>query len=194
MPTIRFTWELTLGQLIAATVATLGLTGLILAYKQLRLVRANSLETSRATKARFVLDLNKWFHEDAAEREFFYRLDYSHKDDAFKFDPSRFPNSKDERVLDGLLYKLNYVGTLLREGVVTAKDLEWVKFIASATMKNEQVLAYLEWLRSPDQVPNHSSFTDVLVLFRELFGASDVAYARLAKYLDNDSKESARSD
>jgi hypothetical protein len=167
MPAVSFSWDITLGQGITAVVGAFGLVGLVFAYKQLGLVGANSLENARATKARFVLDLNKWFNEDPAERSFFYKLDYSKTENAFKFDPTRFPHSEEERLLDGLLYKLNHVGELVRRGVVVADDLGWVKFIVGATMKNEQVLSYLEWLRSPEQVPDHSSFNDALILFRE---------------------------
>ena len=173
--------DITLGQLIATVIGALGLIGLIFAYKQLRLVRANSLENSRSTKARFILDLNKWFNEDDAEKAFFYRLDYSQRSNTFKFDPQKFPHSDDERYLDALLYKLNHVGTLLRRGVIAPDDVGWIKHIAVVTLKNPEVIAYLEWLT--DQIPDHSSFTDAIVLVEQLCSCSGPEYQRLAKCL-----------
>jgi hypothetical protein len=181
---INFTPDVTLGQIITAVIASLGLIGLLFTYKQLRIVKANSLENSRATKARFVLELNKWFNEEAAEKSFFYRLDYSLSSNGFRFDPKTFPHSDDERHLDAILYKLNHVGALLKAGVIGIHDLGWVKFIAAATFRNKEVLSYLEWLKSPGEVPDHSSFADAVFLFEQLFGIDESSLRRLRKYLD----------
>lgn len=175
--------EITLGQIIAASIALLGLVGVVFAYFQLRLAKVNSRETARSTKARFVLDLNKWFNEDEKEKAFFYRLDYSKSSSAFTFKPEEFPHSEEERYLDTILYKLSHVGALLSSGVVTREDLTWVKFIAAATLRNKQVQKYLEWLKSPDQVPDHSSFAEAITLFEQLFGPDDAALPELRKYL-----------
>lgn len=175
---------ISLGQIIQSSIGLLGLVGLFFAYQQLRLVRANSAENSKATKARFVLDLNKWFNDDDKERAFFYRLDYTEDDRTFRFDPDRFRHSEDERHLDSLLYKLNHVGTLLRLGLLTREDLGSISFIATQTLKNKDVLKYLEWLKSTDQVPTHVAFTDAVSLFGKLHGHGHEAWPRLVKYLD----------
>jgi hypothetical protein len=105
-----------LGNAILAFLGVLGLVSLYLGYRQLKLSReAQSLE-ARATRARFVLDLNQEFFAADADRKFFYQLDYLD----FRFDPDRFAQSDEERQLDRLLYKLSYVGKLLREGHTAA--------------------------------------------------------------------------
>jgi hypothetical protein len=161
-----------------------GLVSLFFAYIQLRLTRANSRETARSTRARFVLDLNKWFNEDEKERAFFYRLDYSKSNNAFVFNPEEFAHSEEERHLDTILYKLNHVGALLRGGVVAREDLTWIKFTVATTLRNKQVQMYLKWLKSPDQVPDHSSFADAITLHEQLCGPDDEALPVLRKYLD----------
>lgn len=175
--------EITLGQIITSAIALLGLVSLVFAYIQLRLARANSRETARATKARFVLDLNKWFNEDEKEKAFFYRLDYSKSRNAFLFNPETFPHSEEERHLDTILYKLSHVGALLSGGIVGREDLTWIKFIVAATLRSKQVQEYLQWLKSSDQVPDHSSFADAITLYEQLFGSSDEAMPVLRKYL-----------
>jgi hypothetical protein len=126
---------------------------------------------------------NKWFNEDEEEKVFFYELDYSQSKNAFVFDPAMFRHSKEERHLDALLYKLSHVGYLLSRGVVTKEELVWVRFIAATTLRNKQVQKYLDWLKSEDQVPDHSSFADAITLFEQLFGSDDEAMSALRKYL-----------
>lgn len=168
--------EVSLGEVVTVT-------GLAFAFVQLRIARRNSREAMRATKARFIQDLNQWFNEDEGEKAFFYRLDYSRRKNAFKFDAAAFPHSEEERYLDTLLYKLSHAGALLRSGVVAVNDLTWIRFIAAATLRNEEVQKYLEWLRSPSEVPDHSSFADAIALYEQLFGPNDATLPKLRRYL-----------
>jgi len=87
------------GDLLSFAFGLAGLLGLFLAYWQLRL-------SQRSTRAKFVLDLHQWFSDDWGEREFFYRLDYTASESAFRFDPDGFPHSPEENHLDSLLRKL----------------------------------------------------------------------------------------
>jgi hypothetical protein len=83
--------------------------------------------------------------------------------------------------LDRLLYKLSNVGKLIRDGVIELDDINFVRHIASSTLKDEQVIAYLEWLK--EALPNHSSFVDAIYLFERIYGKRDGHYSRIKMYL-----------
>lgn len=167
-----------LGNAVLAALAVVGLFSLLLAYRQLRIAKEAELLQARATRARFVLDLNQEFLNNDAERDFFYKLDYQD----FQFDSSTFAQSNDERQLDRLLYKLSYVGKLLRDGLVTLEDISNIRHIASRTLRNTEVIKYLRYLKE-EQIPDHSSFSDSIYLFERLFGRSDAAYSSIVNYL-----------
>jgi hypothetical protein len=84
--------------------------------------------------------------------------------------------------LDRLLYKLCYVGKLLRERVVKPEDVNNIRYIASRTLRNEEVIKYLKYLKE-EQVPDHGSFVDAIYLFEQMFGRSDPMYAAIKTYL-----------
>jgi hypothetical protein len=168
-----------LGSAVLVVLGLLGLVSILLAYRQLRQGQQAQREQASATRARFVLDLNQEFLSNEAEREFFYRLDY--KD--FVFNPDTFAQSTDERQLDRLLYKLSYVGKLLRDGVVGIEDVNNVRHIASRTLRNEEVIKYLKYLKE-EQIPDHGSFSDAVYLFERMFGKKDPLYPAIQKYLD----------
>lgn len=152
------------------TVSTLGLIGLLLAYLQFRLSRKANEVTAESSRSSFILEIHKWFRENPEEVAFFYRLDYESRQGAFIFDAEKFPHSDDERQLDAILYKLVFVGGLLRRGVIDQEDIAWMEFIVSAVLSNAEVQKYLVWLQTPNQVPGHSEFVDAIFLFTELFG------------------------
>lgn len=166
----------------ALTVSTLGLIGLLLAYLQFRLSRKASEVTAEAARSSFVLEIHKWFRERPEEVTFFYRLDYDARPDAFKFNAAEFPHSDDERQLDALLYKLVFVGGLLRRGVLDREDVAWMTFIVSSVLGNVEVQRYLSWLQTPDQAPGHSEFVDAVFLLFELHGEKTQL---LNDYLEN---------
>ena len=152
------------------TVSTLGLIGLLLAYFQFRLSRKANELTAESSRSSFILEIHKWFRETPEEVAFFYRLDYASRKGAFIFDPENFPHSDDERQLDAILYKLVFVGGLLRRGIVNQEDIAWMEFIVSAVLSNAEVQKYLTWLQTSNQVPGHSEFVDAVFLFTELVG------------------------
>jgi hypothetical protein len=100
----------------------------------------------------------------------------------FKFDPDTFAQSDDERQLDRLLYKLSYVGKLLREQLVSIEDVNNIHHIAGRTLHNEEVIKYLRYLKEV-QVPDHNSFSDVVYLFERMFGKRDPLYGSISAYL-----------
>lgn len=169
----------------ALTVSTLGLVGLLLAYFQFRLSRKANEITAEAARSSFVLEIHKWFREKSEEVTFFYRLDYDSSPTSFKFNAAEFPHSDDERQLDALLYKLVFVGSLLRRGVLDWKDVEWMTFIVSSILENAQVQEYLKWLQTPDQAPGHSEFVDAVFLCLELRGQNSEQARLLKEYVCN---------
>jgi len=76
---------------------------------------------------------------------------------------------------------------------VTIDDLQWARYIVKAVLQNEAVQAYLEWLKTPEQIPDHSDFSDALYLYASLFGKDDVHYQRISGYLSVESKRLSRA-
>ena len=173
-----------LSDAISIVFGTLGLTGLFLAYKQLRLSQKADTESARSTRARFALDVTQWVLDDTNTMRFFYRLDYCSQENCFEFDADQFPHSDDEFQLDRLLYKLTHVGGLVRRGILKPSDIEGLQVIVRVTFENEEVAKYLEWLQSEQQIPWHSDFTDGVRLYGYLFGARRDQFSYLTSYLD----------
>ena len=167
-----------LGNALIALLGLLGLLSVFLAYRQLKQGQKAQKLQANAMRARFVLDLNQEFLASDAERNFFYKLDY--KD--FVFDPNVFAQSEDERQLDRLLYKLSYVGKLLRDRLVSLDDVNNIQHIANRTLRNNEVIKYLQYLKEV-QVPDHNSFSDAIYLFERMFGKRDPLYPSIKAYL-----------
>ena len=162
--------EITAHAIVTGILGVTGLIGLGLAYQK-------SLFENEAVKAHFVFNLNQVFFQDSGERDFFQKLDHGD----FVFAPEAFRRSEDEKQLDRLLYKLSNVGKLIRDGIIDIDDINFVRHIASSTLKDEQVIAYLEWLKGT--LPNHSSFTDAIYLYERMYGKRDEHYSRIRAYL-----------
>ena len=169
--------RLELGNAVLVLFGLLGLLSIYFAYRQLRFGQ-------RAQQTQIAIQLHDDFFNAPELRAFLYRLDYKTKEDAWIFEPNSFPLSKEERYLDLLLYKLSFIGMLVRNKDIHAHDLLWLKAETAIVLENEHVLNYLEWLQSPSQIPGHSSFSGVVYLYKSLFGSGGVAYARLSSYLD----------
>jgi len=167
-----------LGNAVLAVLGLIGLVSIALAYRQLKEGQRAQHRQAIAMKARFVLDLNQEFLSSEAERAFFYQLDYRD----FEFKPELFAQSNDERQLDRLLYKLSYVGKLLRDGVVGLDDVNDIRHIASRTLRNDEAIKYLKYLKEV-QVPDHACFSDAVYLFEQMFGKNDPLYPAVQKYL-----------
>ena len=178
-----------LGNAVIAVLGLLGLVSIFLAYRQLKQGQEAQRLQANAMRARFVLDLNQEFLANDAERNFFYKLDY--KD--FVFDPNSFAQSEEERQLDRLLYKLSYVGKLLRDRLVSLDDVNNIQHIANRTLRNDQVIEYLRYLKEV-QVPDHNSFSDAIYLFERMFGKRDPLYASIKAYLTPTKNSAVGSD
>src|SRR4051812_25630364 len=106
-------WQPAFGwsEVIALLTATVAVAALIGAIKQLSAARAQlqaaGLEVQRAardSRHRFLFDTVDRYFRDPEQQDFFYRLDYQAHPKAWRFDPASFPHSKEERLLDGVLY------------------------------------------------------------------------------------------
>lgn len=159
-------------------VAILGLLSLWFAAGQF-------LQARKANRAKMALDILQLFNSNAEEKKFLYKLDYNIGRDAFRFSSDSFAGSNNELHLDNLLYKLSYVGYLLRKRILAVEDLSLLRSIAGIILRNEQVHAYLDWLRTPGQIPDHSSFADAIYLYDRLHqtGRGSKAVAALDRYV-----------
>jgi hypothetical protein len=170
--------KMDLGNAVLAALGLLGLLSVWLAYRQLKLAQKAQLLQATATRTCFILDLNQEFLRSDAERKFFYKLDYKE----FTFDPDKFAESDDERDRDRLLYKLSYVGKLLRDRLLTLEDVSNIRHIAGRTLRNDEVLKYLRYLKK-EQIPDHNSFSEAVYLFERMFGKRDPCYPAIKTYL-----------
>jgi hypothetical protein len=105
------------------------------------------IRNSRVQKAQFIANLVKDLFQDGDLRKFYYKVDY----EKFHFDPEKvsdFKESEDERHLDALLYHYNTVGRLVRLGVISQDDVEFLLFEIVQVFKNSEVEKYIAWLDS----------------------------------------------
>lgn len=92
-------------------------------------------------------DLIKDLFNDSESRKFYYDIDYGKF--VFKDEKNfleKFKGSDDERRLDSLLYKYNYVGRLVNTGYLDINDIDFLVFPMLQVFNNENVQNYLEWL------------------------------------------------
>jgi hypothetical protein len=165
-----------LGDFIISTLGIFGILGVYFAYRQLRLGQ-------RAQQTGLLIQLHHEFYDDKQVREFIYRLDYARDPRAWKFEPETFRFSQDEDSLDTLLYRLSFIGSLVKNGDLHIRDLEWLKADIAIILENEQVLDYLGWLQSPGELVGHSSFSGAIFLYLSMFGPEGASASRLRQYL-----------
>jgi hypothetical protein len=79
---------------------------------------------------------------DQALRNFFYELDYN----TWKFNEKKFPGSKDEPILDKMLFVFDLLGRFAASGNIALGDLSIIAFDASRVLHNPEVQRYLTWL------------------------------------------------
>lgn len=182
---MTFQGVVTVTDVVTIVFGSLGLIGLYLTYLQTRHSREANVATSFTNRATFVLEINKWLRDNAEEARFFYTLDYRSAEQAFVFDPRKFPFSDAEHHLDAILYKLSFVGSLLKRNLLTREDLLWMSFFVETVLSHSEVQKYLRWLQGTDQAPNHSDFVDAIVLYEALANESAQSSEVLANYMSN---------
>jgi len=174
MDHLTLNWTLDLGDVITAVLGGIGLFSLFFAGAQLRQGR-------RAQQTQILLSLRERLDGIEGFPDFLYRLDYAGLR-AWRFDPTSFPLSDEERVLDAALYELSFIGSLVDAGDVAAADLGWLRSRARIVLGNREVQAYLAWLKGADQRPDHDAFAGAMSLYAALFGHDD-NYRALKAYL-----------
>lgn len=169
------------GNLFVVILGFIGLFSIFLAYRQLRIGQ-------RAQQTQIAIHLHSDFFEEPDLRDFLYRLDYSDGPKAWKFNPKTFPHSEDERLLDLILYKFSFIGSLVENNDIKIGDLLWLKVEAKIVLENEDVIKYLEWIQSSSQIPGHSSFSGAIKLYNSLVGGNGESHKRLNRYLQHAKK------
>ena len=164
------------GSIITSVIASIGLVSLYLAFQQIRLSRF-------AQQTQVAIDLHKEFLSDKERTRFIYQLDYESYSESWKFDPGNFPLSEEERHLDGLLHFLGFVGLLVKNRGLEPDNLIWLRSWVAIILDNKEVLKYLEWLKSPSQLPNHESFSGAVYLYEAFYGKNTETYHHLSQYL-----------
>lgn len=115
--------------------------------------------TIKDQKIKSVGDLIKDIFDDSEIRKFFYKIDY----DEFKFLDTKsflkvFKGSDDERMLDSMLYKYNYVGKLVRSNYLDINDINFLIFGMLQVYNDDNVKRYLKWLDSENKKWGDESF------------------------------------
>jgi hypothetical protein len=144
-------WQpLDLGDVASLLTGIITAVGILLAYKQLRHVAA-------AQRAQFLLNATERYFADDDVRALYYDIDYERfaltftngepaqvqRGDAA---PIRFVGSREERLLDGLLYTLDTIGRIVDLGVLADREAALFRFQAKRVFSNSAVQEYLTWL------------------------------------------------
>lgn len=117
-----------------------------------------------------------------ARRKLYYRLDYSDRENAFKFDPETFRHSSDEEHLDDVLIELSIMGGMIDRGEAKPADLFPLQGVINVFMGSAEVDAYLDWLITPEEMPDDLSFLGAIDLYEQL--GKEVT-GGLARYREN---------
>ena len=99
-------------------------------------------KTVRVQRADFLLKLTERYFKSEEVRDFYYQLDW----DKWTFSPDKFTSSKEERLLDTLLYSFDEIGQVLRLGVLDETQARIFAFQASRVLGNKEVQKYLQML------------------------------------------------
>jgi hypothetical protein len=99
-------------------------------------------KTVRVQRADFLLKLTERYFKSEEVRDFYYQLDW----DKWSFSLDQFIASKEERLLDSLLYSFDEIGQVLRLGVLDKTQARIFAFQASRVLGNEEVQKYLRIL------------------------------------------------
>ena len=96
---LRWNGEIKLTDLFVILGFTLTSATAYLAFRQFRMSAATN-------RARFLLDIMRWYYDNERLRSLFYRLDY----DDWRFDAKSFPLSADEPTIDHMLFLYDIMG------------------------------------------------------------------------------------
>ena len=135
---LHVTAEISIGDLLTVIGLLLASSGLLLTWIEMR--RSRCLQS-----AEFRLRLIDDLLQDSELRAFFYKIDY----EEFKFSwdiNEDLRGCDDEQQLDALLYRYDSISQLIRSGLLTMEEVEFVVFEIAQVMKNHEVQRYIDWL------------------------------------------------
>jgi hypothetical protein len=133
----RWNGEISFSDVFVVLGFTLTSITAILAFRQFRMATVTN-------RARFLLDIMRWYYDNQDLRDLFYRLDYN----KWEFDAGTFPLSEDEPAIDHMLFLYEMIGHFMRLGVLKAEEIPIIRFEASRVLGNPQIVKYLTWLDS----------------------------------------------
>jgi hypothetical protein len=116
--------------------------GFLLTFATVLFAGLTLRKTVRVQRADFLLKLTERYFKSEEVRDFYYQLDW----DQWRFSPDQFIASKEERLLDSLLYSFDEIGQVLRLGVLDETQARIFAFQASRVLDNEEVQKYLRML------------------------------------------------
>jgi hypothetical protein len=152
------------GQYHLGDIITLGgviftAVGVFLAMFQLR-------NGAKVQRAQFLLETTDRYFSDSEVRSLFYDIDYGELHIEFEYNNhklkyaqptnfwrrkefvGKFLGSKEERLLDNLLYTLDTIGRVLDMGVLTEDEAKLFAFQASRVWEDDSVKEYREWVNN----------------------------------------------
>ena len=132
MPVFEWSSKVDLGNVLTGI-------GFLLTFVTVLFAGLTLRKTVRVQRADFLLKLTERYFKSEEVRDFYYQLDW----DKWTFSPDQFTSSKEERLLDSLLYSFDEIGQVLRLGVLDKNQARIFAFQASRVLGNEQVKKYL---------------------------------------------------
>lgn len=118
-----------------------------------------------------------------AVQEFILRLDWTEKENAFRFDPEKFEGN-DEILLDRILQYLGLAGGIIRRGEIGIRDANLLRSWVKIVLGNAEVQKYIGWIQNDGELSDHTSFLDAIYL-HEMMIAEQIpeyeAYKKVAE-------------
>lgn len=103
-------------------------------------------QNAKVQRASFLLEMTERYFQDEDVRKLFYAIDYGEG----LFDESKpvvfSGNSREERLLDELLYRFDLIGYLVKKRAFSTRETSIFTFQAARVLDNTRVMEYLAWL------------------------------------------------
>jgi hypothetical protein len=166
MSCIQWSWEVKLGDVIAAAAFLIASVSLLVSARSFR-------KTSRAQQVKSLFDVVNQHFSSAAVLKLFDKLDMNKNNPhVYKFPGSYNPGDTDTATPSKLLYAFDVVGRMLRLGILTRKDVNLIAFRVYRTLKNEEVEKFLQYLDGDYKQfsPDFRAHDDARYLFEKLNG------------------------
>jgi hypothetical protein len=135
VPVLEWSPKIDIGNVLTGIASLMTFVTLLLALLSLR-------KTVRVQRADFLLKLTERYFKNEEVRDFYYKIDW----EVPSLNLDQVALSKEERLLDSLLYSFDEIGAVLRLGVIDEKQARIFAFQASRVLHNEYVKSYLKML------------------------------------------------